>query len=333
VQLENKKVSVIIPFFNRIHLLKRAIESVQSQTYKNWELILVDDCGSEKCDLHTDEFIVIRNEKNSGPGFSRQAGLEIAQGEFVAFLDSDDYYAPSFIEKSLEKHIERGLEIAFTYCWSGIAEDPKQTWNKTDEAYLKIFPNLVYGRQWPTGALLWNRKYLKDWNPFYMWEDYDVEFRSALFQNSIGYVSEKLAFISRGDSGGLSQQNISLAKLKDQLKVFEFLWEHKLEFEELLDNRLDSKIVWTQITIRTLKNVRCQLEIDSHFECINQLGVLKKVAGIEFGFVLRFSSFFLRISKKFGLLWLKIFTHFYSNHLRYLKGSSLKGQKVISHIG
>jgi glycosyltransferase involved in cell wall biosynthesis len=333
VQLENRKVSVIIPFYNRLDLLKRAVESLKNQTYKNWELILVDDCGSEKINFPTDEFVVIRNEKNSGPGFSRQAGLEWAKGEYVAFLDSDDYFAPEFISKSLAMHGSCDNKIAFTYCWSGVLEAPDDTWKTTDKAYSKIFPNLVFGRQWPTAALLWNRKYLSDWNSFYMWEDYDVELRSALSQNNIGYINEKLVFISRGELNGLSHQSMSLDKLKDQLKVLEFLWVHKLAYEELISNRSDSKIVWTQIAIRTLKNIKYQLEIDRQHGGKNQRELGNKMQGFELKLIFAISSFFVKMSKDLDVKWLKFCIHFYKKRLERLKSSSLQGHDLISPKG
>ena len=323
MQLERSKVSIIIPFYNRLDKLKRAVESVKNQTYKNWELILVDDCGSEKIDFPTDEFTVIRNEKNSGPGFSRQAGLELAKGDYVAFLDSDDYFAPEFIAKSLAMHVSCVNKIAFTYCLSGIAELPDETWNNTDQSYSKIFPNLVFGRQWPTAALLWNRKYLSSWNSFYMWEDYDVELRSALSQNNVGYINEKLVFISKGELKGLSQQSISLDKLKDQLKVLEFLWLHKLAYEELISNRSDSKIVWTQIAIRTLKNIAYQLEIDRKHGGKNLRELGNKIAGVELKLIFTISYLLLKISNKLNLLWLKLWIHLYKIRLEKMKNTSV----------
>jgi glycosyltransferase involved in cell wall biosynthesis len=317
--MENRKVSVIIPFFNRNDLLKRAVESVKNQTYKNWELILVDDCGTEQIDFPIDDYTLVRNSKNSGPGFSRQTGLSISTGDFVAFLDSDDYYAPDFLAKSVEMHLRCDNKITFTYCWSGIVEEPNETWKRTDEEFSNIFPNLVFGRQWPTAALLWNRNYIKDWNPFNMWEDYDVEFRSSLCKNSIGYVNEKLVFISRGSSEGLSNQGITLPKLEGQLKVLEFLWDNKKGFDQFMENTADSKIVWTQVAIRTLKNVKYQKEIDGEINDKFNVGIIKKLAGIDFKIVFKLSLVLLYCTKRMDLLWLSIWIHFYKIRLKKMK--------------
>jgi glycosyltransferase involved in cell wall biosynthesis len=320
--MEKSKVSVIIPFFNRHDLLKRALESVKNQTYKNWELILVDDCGSEKINFPTDEFIVIRNEKNSGPGFSRQVGLSKSTGDFVAFLDSDDFYAPNFLAKSVEMHLRYDSKIAFTYCWSGIVEEPNETWNNTDKSYTNIFPNLVFGRQWPTAALLWNKIYIEDWNPYNMWEDYDVELRSSLCNNNIGYVNEKLVFISRGSSEGLSNQKLTLPKLEGQLKVLEFLWDNKNDYDQLLENIVDSKIVWTQVALRTLKNVKYQKEIDEKINDRFNVGIIKKLVGIDFKIVFKLSLVLLKITKKIDVIWLNIWIHLYKIRLEKLKSDS-----------
>ena len=319
--MENRKVSVIIPFFNRNDLLKRAVESVKSQTYKNWELILVDDCGTEQIDFPIDGFTFVRNSKNYGPGFSRQAGLSESTGDFVAFLDSDDYYAPEFLAKSVEMHLRYDNKITFTYCWSGIVEEPNETWKRTDEDFSNIFPNLVFGRQWPTAALLWNKNYLKDWNPYYCWEDYDVEFRSSLLQNKIAYVKEKLVFISRDSIDGLSNKQLSLAALVDQLKVLNFIWEKKSDFDQFVDNKWDSKIVWTQLAVKTLTNIKYQKNFNGKIDNVNHLSALKKLAGIDFNVVLKRSLFFLNFPYKIDKLWLKIWIRFYIIRLKKMKNT------------
>src|SRR6187399_2065555 len=104
--VKRKLVSVIIPFYNRIGLLKASIQSVIRQTYKPIELILVDDHSEEVFDsdfikeYNSKEFRikVIRNEKNIGPGLAREAGRLIAKGDYFAYLDSDDFWHEEFLE-------------------------------------------------------------------------------------------------------------------------------------------------------------------------------------------------------------------------------------------
>jgi glycosyltransferase involved in cell wall biosynthesis len=98
------KISFIIPFFNRYALLKRAIESILSSSYKNIEIILVDDASNGEslsdfqCWLNQFPTIYyIRLEKNSGPGIARNRGLDYAHGEWIFFLDSDDIIYPHIL--------------------------------------------------------------------------------------------------------------------------------------------------------------------------------------------------------------------------------------------
>ena len=98
-------VSVIIPYFNKNATIDRAVESVIAQSYCDWEIIIVDDCSTiplivrDQWNNHT--IHILRNETNKGPGPSRQRGMELAKGSYLAFLDADDWWSPTFLERCL----------------------------------------------------------------------------------------------------------------------------------------------------------------------------------------------------------------------------------------
>ena len=100
-------VSVIIPVYNVKPYLEESLESVINQTYKNLEIIVVDDGsndGSEKiCDEYApkDDRIKIIHRKNGGLSVARNTGLDNMNGEYIAFLDSDDIYHPAMIQEML----------------------------------------------------------------------------------------------------------------------------------------------------------------------------------------------------------------------------------------
>lgn len=91
------KISVVVPIYNAEKYIKKCINSVINQTYENWELILVDDGskdGSSKLideAAKEDQRIIVIHKKNEGPGIARNIGIERATGDYIVFLDSDDY--------------------------------------------------------------------------------------------------------------------------------------------------------------------------------------------------------------------------------------------------
>lgn len=103
----NDLVSVIMPSYNTGKYIGKSIESVINQTYSNWELIIVDDCSDDDTEevvsVFKDERIkYFKNAFNSGAAISRNRALREAKGRWIAFLDSDDIWKPTKLEKQLE---------------------------------------------------------------------------------------------------------------------------------------------------------------------------------------------------------------------------------------
>ena len=120
-----KKVSVIIPVYNVEKYIDKCMESVLNQTYSNLEIILVDDGSPDNSGKMCDEYAVKDNrvkvihKENGGLSSARNAGLDIATGEYVAFIDSDDFVETTMIEKVVSKIEETNADVCmfshFTY--------------------------------------------------------------------------------------------------------------------------------------------------------------------------------------------------------------------------
>ena len=116
-------ISIVIPVYNTEEYLTRCVSSLTGQTHANLEICLVDDGSTDGsgglCDELADKDPRIRvlHKENEGQGVARNAGIRMAEGEFVAFLDSDDYWDPDGCRKILERLRETGADLcAFGYC-------------------------------------------------------------------------------------------------------------------------------------------------------------------------------------------------------------------------
>lgn len=113
--MKNALVTAIITTHNRKKLLKRAVESVFKQTYANIELIVVDDASTDGTDEYCQalplQYIYIPKEESKGGNYARNQGVKAAKGEYVAFLDDDDYWLPEKIKKQVALIEEKDCEL------------------------------------------------------------------------------------------------------------------------------------------------------------------------------------------------------------------------------
>lgn len=114
-------VSIVTPTYNSAKYIAETIQSVQKQTYQNWEMIIVDDCSSDNTTDLIKDFIAKDNriqlhvlESNSGPAVARNKGIENASGKYMTFLDADDIWSEDFIEISIKTIQETGIQFVFS---------------------------------------------------------------------------------------------------------------------------------------------------------------------------------------------------------------------------
>jgi glycosyltransferase involved in cell wall biosynthesis len=106
--MQKPNISIIVPIYNVEPYLRRCVDSLLRQTYEDFELILVDDGSPDNCGMICDEYAAVDDrvrvihKPNGGLSDARNAGLEIAHGAYIAFVDSDDWVAPDYLERMLE---------------------------------------------------------------------------------------------------------------------------------------------------------------------------------------------------------------------------------------
>ena len=149
------KFSVIIPNYNRGKVLPKAISSVLSQSYSNFELIIVDDCSTDDsmqviAKIQDDRIKLLQMPKNSGAAAARNYGIKNSKGDFISLLDSDDFYDPEFLQKTFVELSQSEPLVGFS--WTGVRyhEDGKASeriWQpkRIENAYITFLHSLHIG--------------------------------------------------------------------------------------------------------------------------------------------------------------------------------------------
>lgn len=148
----NELVSIIMPSYNTAKFIKETVDSVLSQTYTNWELIIVDDCSTDNTDEIVSQFEdgrikYIKNEKNSGAAVSRNRALREAKGKWIAFLDSDDLWEKDKLSKQIAFMKNNGYKFSYT-AYEEI-DEASNLLNVTVSGPKKITKAGMYNYCWP----------------------------------------------------------------------------------------------------------------------------------------------------------------------------------------
>lgn len=132
------KVTVIIPTYNRGDMLRRAIDSVLNQTYKDFELIIVSDGSTDETNKVVASYADLRirffkHDKSKGASAARNTGLQAAKGEYIAFLDDDDEWEKNKLELQMPVIEHSKPEVGLVYCWIKYVEGGRVTALSTPE--------------------------------------------------------------------------------------------------------------------------------------------------------------------------------------------------------
>ena len=143
-------VSIITPTYNSEAFIAQTIESVQNQTYQNWEMIIVDDGSTDKTVeviqnyINRDSRIQLHKlQENSGAGVVRNYAVELAKGKYISFLDSDDLWKPQKLEKQIAFLLENNLPFTFSF-YECINQDGKPLNRRVEAPLILSYRQLFY---------------------------------------------------------------------------------------------------------------------------------------------------------------------------------------------
>jgi len=218
--MNGELVSVIIPTFNRLAKLKIALKSIFFQTYKNIEIVIVDNVSNDG----TKNFVyqnygkkIKFREINNGGNIakSRNLGIKHSSGSILAFLDSDDYWKSTKIEKSVQL-IKKGYDLVYHDMY--LHQRSHQLFYKktgyTRDLGNNVFTDLINnGPAFPTSSVVVKKKIFEDVGNFsenpelITWEDYDAWIKISKKTNSFIKLSETLGYLGIGNDNYLKIDN------------------------------------------------------------------------------------------------------------------------------
>lgn len=239
----NKKISIIIPVYNSEDFLRTCLNSLIKQTYKNLELIIVNDGSPKNCKEIATEYIkkdnrikYVEHEKNKGLFQARVTGFEHSTGDYIAFLDADDYVSNDFYRELIEKAIETNSDIVFSKLVMDYGKNDRRVYNLFDfpfeelngeECYEEFYnqeglnfawhitPNKIYSRRIWEKAVVEYKKLNKH---LIMTEDF-------AFSNVLFYYAEKVTkvdrvafFYTKHDGASTSVNDITFKKASKNLE-------------------------------------------------------------------------------------------------------------------
>lgn len=235
----NPIVSIIIAVYNSEDFIGRCLQSIMDQTFYNFEVILIDDCSTDKSAEICSQFVskdrrfrLINQKFNSGPGISRNLGLQKAKGKYITFVDSDDYILPFYLEKLLKAIKLSNSDIALCYTKRFKNLNVIEKYNYSDVDWIKksqgeiiygLFSKTEYMSVW---CKLYKRDIIKDiqFLPIKIAEDVDFNSRVYLKTDKFVLVPEFL-YLWRDNPNSITHLPFPAIKI-DALDCFFNAWKN-----------------------------------------------------------------------------------------------------------
>jgi glycosyltransferase involved in cell wall biosynthesis len=298
-------ISIVMPNYNRKKYINEQLESLISQTYKNWELIITDDCSTDGSEEIIQEFIrsngnkkiiFFRNEETLGVAKNFEKGLRLAMGEYVAVCDSDDVWFPEKLEKELQ-FLKRG-GFGMVYSDLVVVDENLKTIKKSFiRNFLSPFSNqrddsfdeLIDDNHITAPTILFSAELKNKLLPFsqYGMQDHWIALIFSMF-SSIGYLDEQTIYYRQHSGNVVGARNFSFPGLVFRKNKI-FLGEHiamkknsLLFFQDLVNiddlkkehvEKIKRKIEKLQMLTEYLSEIKS--EKSGFWECIFRLWKLK----------------------------------------------------------
>ncbi len=305
---KNPLITIIIPTYNREDTISRAIESVLSQTYENWELIIVDDGSTDNTLKIVEKYsnenkkIIYFSEKHLGVCNARNVGIKNSKGNYIAFLDSDDEFLPNKIKIQLELMIKHKADLSLSNCT--IYQEDKKIEKKFNETKILSKNELFLDKITRSASvIMYNKEILSKLffdNKFPTYNDLDFLLK-AINQTQILFINQKLVNIYKTLKGNRISTNYK-KKIEGTKKIIENLNNYHLNLNEtdsLLNLMLLQQGLFLLLDKETKKGRKILKKMFKKYP-------LKSYLKIKILYLLSYSNFLLNLSLKlYTYLWKK----------------------------
>lgn len=240
-------ISIIMPVYNTEEYLKKSIESILNQTYKEFELIIINDCSKGNADeiikSYKDKRIkYIKNKTNKGIGYNRNLGIKESKGDYICFIDSDDYIREDFLELMYDKCNKDNLDLCicdYNYVY-GLEKIKKVKLESFQNTNLDETPKLLIDI--PLGPC--NKMYKKsmivdnkiNFSEKLKYEDISFVASTLFYSKCIGKIDEPLNYFSVHENSETTTRDERCFDIFKQLDIVRKIYknEKKLYLNELI---------------------------------------------------------------------------------------------------
>ena len=261
-------ISVIVPIYNVQENLKRCIESIVQQTYKNLEIILIDDGSSDDSGIICDNFakldkrIIVIHQKNQGPSNARNTGLKISKGKYIGFVDGDDYIDSRMYELLYNNLIKYKAQIStcdFEKVYSNVNLKKQNIMHKKSYAIDNSMAIKLLLEDKIINNYVWNKLYIKElWNNEYFPDKKKFEDLGTIYK--ILQKAKKVAIYRCKLYKYVINENSITNNIKDDSSVLNYI--------EMTNTMLNFVEYNYPNFEESVKKARCKYIINWHTMCI-----------------------------------------------------------------
>lgn len=235
--MSTTKVSIIIPTYNRAHLIRETLDSIIAQTYTNWECIIIDDGSDDDTEQVIANYIKKDNrfqyhhrpvDRQKGANACRNYGFEMSKGDYIKWFDSDDIMHADFLAKQVEI-LEESTYLDFCVCLSKTFYDNNPTIVENNDANRIISHGLILSyfvknHYFFTGAPLWRTNFLRGKELFDEIlsdsHEADFHFRMLIYNPKYLYTNHRLFMIRRGSESITQNEQNKKSSLESKIIFF-----------------------------------------------------------------------------------------------------------------